>query len=370
MRVATRRSVLARTQASQVGRLLRTRVGADVELVPMATTGDRSPEQAVDRFDTKGIFVDTIRQAVLEGDCDLAVHSLKDLPAEEVPGLVVAAVPPRADPRDALVTREGRALAELADGALVGTSSERRRVQVLHARPDLRVEAVRGNLDTRLRKVADGRLDALVLALAGLERLADAAGEESSGAQDSSRGAEAAAAGEGRAAHQALDLPAPTPLAPEECLPAAGQGALAVECRADDADTLAALAALDDPDARRGVVAERAFLASLGGGCLAPVGALCRVSGSEGLAPTGTDGLAQTDPDGVVPTGPDGLALTGLVADPTDGRVVRLTRTGPADEPHRLGTELAEQLRVEGGADLLASIAQVRGRRESGEAAH
>lgn len=323
MRVATRRSALARTQAAQVGELLRARTGGDVELVPMATTGDRSPEQAVDRFDAKGIFVDTIRQAVLEGDCDLAVHSLKDLPSEEVSGLVLAAVPPREDPRDALITREGQPLADLADGALVGTSSERRRVQLLDARPTLRVEPVRGNLDTRLRKVADGRLDALALALAGLERLAARPG-----------------------ADEGPGLAAPSPLGPDDCLPAAGQGALAVECRADDEQTIAALAELNDPDARRRVVAERAFLASLGGGCLAPVGALCRTAE------------------------PDGLTLTGLVGDPTDGRVVRVTRTGPADSPHRLGTELAEQLRLEGGADLLASIAEVRGRRESGEAAH
>lgn len=323
MRVATRRSVLARTQARQVGELLGARAGADVELVPMATTGDRSPEQAVDAFDAKGIFVDTIRQAVLEGDCDLAVHSLKDLPSEEVSGLVLGAVPPREDPRDALITREGRSLADLPDGALVGTSSERRRVQLLAASPTLRVEPVRGNLDTRLRKVADGRLDALVLALAGLERLATRPETD-----------------------EGPDLPAPTPLDPDECLPAAGQGALAVECRVDDEHTLAALAELDDPDTRRRVVAERAFLASLGGGCLAPVGALCRT------------------------TQADELTLTGLVADPTDGRVARVARTGTAADPDRLGTELAEQLRREGGADLLASIAEVRSRRESGEAAH
>lgn len=323
MRVATRRSALARTQAGQVAELLRARAGEDVELVPMATTGDRSPEQAVDRFDTKGVFVDTIRQAVLEGDCDLAVHSLKDLPSDAVPGLVLAAIPPREDPRDALITREGQPLADLPDGALVGTSSERRRVQLLDARPGLRVEPVRGNLDTRLRKVADGRLDALVLALAGLERLGARPG-----------------------ADEGPDLAAPTPLDPDDCLPAAGQGALAVECRADDERTLAALAELDDPDARRRIIAERAFLASLGGGCLAPVGALCRT------------------------VEPDALTLTGLVGDPTDGRVARVTRTGSADAPHRLGTELAEQLRREGGADLLASIAEVRDRRESGEAAH
>lgn len=323
MRVATRRSALARTQAAQVGELVRARVGGDVELVPMATTGDRSPEQAVDRFDAKGIFVDTIRQAVLEGDCDFAVHSLKDLPSEAVAGLVLAAVPPREDPRDALITRDGRPLADLADGALVGTSSERRRVQLLDAKPTLRVEPVRGNLDTRLRKVADGRLDALVLALAGLERLASRPD-----------------------ADEGPGLAAPVPLDPDDCLPAAGQGALAVECRADDEQTIAALAELNDLDARRHVAAERAFLASLGGGCLAPIGALCRTAGA------------------------DELALTGLVADPTDGRVARVTRTGSADSPDRLGTDLAEQLRREGGADLLASIAEVRGHRESGEAAH
>lgn len=289
----------------------------------MATTGDRAPGLAVDRFDTKGIFVDTIRRAVLDGDCDLAVHSLKDLPSEEVPGLTIGAVPARGDPRDALVTRDGVAFSALPDGARVGTSSERRRVQLLAANPSLEVVAVRGNLDTRLRKVADGRIDALVVALAGLERLTGGPGA-----------AEA-------------DLPAtPVPLTPDECLPAAGQGALAVECRADDAEALAVCAQVEDHVAHRHVRAERAFLARLGGGCLAPVGALARSVDERTLE------------------------LTGLVADPVGGAVARLARRGAAERPEALGVELADRLRAEGGEELLASIARVRGHRESGEAAH
>lgn len=161
LRIATRRSALARAQAAAVGQLLQRRTARPFELVALAATGDLHPDRAVGEFDAKGLFVDTIRQAVLDGDCALAVHSYKDRPTEPVPGLTIAAVPPREDPRDVLVTRDAHSLTSLPSTATVGTSSARRRVQLLLARPDLQVLPVRGNLDSRLRKVADGELDAV-----------------------------------------------------------------------------------------------------------------------------------------------------------------------------------------------------------------
>lgn len=316
LRIATRRSALARAQSYQFGLLLRERLGVEFELVAMATTGDLSPERAIGDFDSKGLFVDTIRQALLSGDADLAVHSYKDLPSVAVPGLVVAAVPEREDPRDVLVTRDGHTLATLPAIATVGTSSERRRLQLLRAKPGLQVLAIRGNLDTRLRKVADGQFDALVLAHAGLRRLYVA--QEAGGVG-------------------ALGLPLKAvALEPGECLSAAGQGALAVECRADDGDVLALCEQVDHTPTQRAVRAERAFLSRLGGGCLAPVGALATRSGG------------------------GGLELIGMLADPVRRRVLRLSEAGSYDEPEQLGTSLADQAIATGGADMLAAIEGTR----------
>lgn len=303
VRIATRRSALARAQAFQTGTLLAARSGIDFELVAMATTGDRAPRRAVAEFDTKGLFVDTVRQAVLDGDCDLVVHSLKDLPSEPVDGLTLAAVPPRADPRDMLVTRDGHGLVTLPAAAVIGTSSERRRLQLLRAKPGLQVVPVRGNLDTRMRKVADGELDGVVVAAAGMQRLLTPPEHGGTGP---------------------LGLPLRACLLePGECLPAAGQGALAVECRADDAAAVALCAAIDDDDSRRRVRAERALLAAVGGGCLAAVGALCTPVGGQ-------------------------LELAGMLGEPGRGRVVRLSARGPAGDPERLGAAL--------GADLEAAL--------------
>lgn len=300
LRIATRRSALARAQAHQAGRLLQRRTGEPFELVAMATTGDLQADRPVDQVDAKGMFVDTIRQAVRDGDCHLAVHSHKDLPSEPAEGLVVAAVPEREDPRDVLVTRDGYAFATLPPLSTVGTSSERRRLQLLRAKPSLQVLPVRGNIDTRLRKVADGEYDAVVLAFAGLRRLY----------------VPPEAGGVG-----ALGLPlTAAPLEPGEMLPAAAQGALAVECRADDAATRALCRAVDHAPTARTVRAERAFLAALGGGCLAAVGALCGV------------------------TGQGGLQLAGMVGDPARRRVLRGTRAGAYGDPEGLGRALAEEL--------------------------
>ena len=311
LRVATRRSALARAQATQTAVLI---AGDDHELVALATTGDREPERAIGDFDAKGLFVDAVREAVLAGDCDVAVHSYKDLPTAPVDGLTVGAVPPRADPRDLLVTRDGHRLGELPRLATVGTSSERRRVQLLRARPDLQVLAIRGNLDTRLRKVVDGELDAVVVALAGLQRLYvdDAAG------------------GVGP-----FDLPlSGAPLEPGQMLGSPAQGAIAVECRADDAATLERLAVADDPDTRAQVTAERGFLARIGGGCSAPIGALAHQPG------------------------PGQIEVAGLLADPGRRTVLRRSQRGDLRDPAAVGRELAETMLAAGGQELVDAIAR------------
>ncbi|PSO46925.1 MAG: hydroxymethylbilane synthase [Actinobacteria bacterium QS_8_72_14] len=241
LRLATRRSSLARAQTFGVGRLLAQATGDDFELVAASTTGDDHPEQAVAAFDAKGLFVDGTRRAVLDGRADLVVHSAKDLPSGSAEGLALAAVPPRADPRDALVTRDERPLGKLAAGAVVGTSSERRRVQLQAAAPQLEVVGLRGNLDTRLRKVADGTLDACVVAMAGLQRML--APREQGGVGALEVGVRIAA------------------LEPGECLPAPAQGALAVEARTDDAAARAAAARVDDRISHTRLLAERALLA-------------------------------------------------------------------------------------------------------------
>jgi len=239
--LATRRSPLALAQTGLVADALRAG-GHEVELLPLVTSGDRWSQGQAPA--TKGLFVKELEEALLDGRADLAVHSAKDLPGELPPGLAVLAVPPRADPRDVLVGPEA-GLAGLPEGARVATGSPRRRVQLRAARPDLVLAEIRGNVGTRLEKLAAGQADALVLAAAGLARLG-------------------------------LSPPGVTALPVEVCTPAPGQGALAVEGRANRDDLGAVVAALDDPDAHRCLLAERAALARVGGGCMAPVGALCR----------------------------------------------------------------------------------------------
>jgi hydroxymethylbilane synthase len=228
-RVATRRSSLARAQAGAVAEALAAATGRPAELVAVSTTGDERPDRAVEAFDAKGLFVDGVRRAVLDGRAHCAVHSYKDLPTERRRGLLVGAVPRREDPRDLLVTRDGARLSTLPSSATVGTSSARRKAQLQRARRDVLVQPLRGNLDTRLRRVAAGELDAVVVALAGVKRSGP------------------------------VDLPLQAvPLEHGECLHAPAQGALAVECRDDDAETLAALDRVDDRETRTLVRAERA----------------------------------------------------------------------------------------------------------------
>lgn len=240
LRIGTRRSRLALAQATEVAERLRAN-GVEVEIVGMTTSGDRSLA-VTGPAGLKGMFVAEIVRALREGDVDVAVHSAKDLPAEDDEGLVLGAVPERASPLDVLVTRDG----ELRPSAVVGTSSLRRQAQVLRWRPDVVLKDLRGNVDTRLRKVADGALDAIVVAAAGLTRL-------------------------GIVPEHA------TPMSLSEMIAAPGQGCLAIQARADDAETLAALEGLDDARTRIALAAERSLMRRLGGGCALPLGAVADV---------------------------------------------------------------------------------------------
>ncbi len=244
LRIGTRRSPLALAQAEEVRRRLAER-GEDSEIVPMSTSGDEGAPSVDAPAGLKGLFVDTILDALEHEAIDVAVHSAKDLPAEDDDGLVIAAVPPRADPADVLVLRD----AGLRTGAVIGTSSIRRRAQLLRAFPGVTVEDLRGNVDTRLRKVTEGVVDAAVLALAGLTRLG-------------------------------LTPSHSAPLGLDVMVPAPGQGALALQAREDDLATRTALAPLDDAESRAALEAERSLMWRIGGSCALPFGALATVDGS------------------------------------------------------------------------------------------
>jgi hydroxymethylbilane synthase len=304
LRLGTRRSALALAQSALVAQALRD-AGHAVELVELTTQGDTSTS-AVAGLGT-GIFVNELRRALGAGEVDLAVHSLKDLPTAPAPEVVLAAVPHRADPRDALVARDGATLGELPSGARIGTGSPRRAAQLRALGFGLDVVPIRGNVDTRIGKVASGELDGVVVAMAGLDRL-----------------------GRREAVTEVLD--------PVQMLPAPGQGALAVECRAEDGDFAAALAAaLDDPTSRAAVTAERTLLARLEAGCTAPVGALADVAiGDEGEE--------------------EEIYLRAVVANIDGARAIRLSITGGLDEPEDVGNRLAANLLDAGAADLIGEF--------------
>lgn len=250
-RIATRRSPLARAQAALVADLLvAANPGLRVEFVPVVTAGDRDRSKPIEELGERGVFSRGVQAALLDGRADIAVHSYKDLPTEPLAGLRIAAVPVRADPRDALVSRSGAVLADLPAGASVGTGSARRSAQILAARPDLNVRPLRGNVGTRVAKVQNGELDAAVLAVAGLERAG-------------------------------LDDAIAEVLAPPSFLPAPAQGALAVEVRTDRSDVERWVERINDADSRAAVRSERAFLRDLRGGCTVPAGALATVDGDE-----------------------------------------------------------------------------------------
>ena len=247
--LGTRGSALALWQARHVAKMLRDKLGASLEIEERIVTTSGDLHQGAFGEEDKGAFVNALEARLLAGEIDVAVHSLKDLPSSETPGLIIAAVPVREDPRDALVTQSGSTFEELPQGARVATGSPRRRGQLLHVRPDLELCELRGNIDSRCTTVTEGRYDAIVLAVAGLKRLG-------------------------------LEI-AWQPLETKLSLPAVSQGALAVQCRSDDRDWVEALRTLEDASTRHQINAERAFSAELGGGCLAPATAWARPDGED-----------------------------------------------------------------------------------------
>ena len=304
--VGTRASQLARWQTDHViSELQSAWPGLEFSVRTFSTTGDRILDRPLPAIGGKGLFTEALEDALRSGEIDIAVHSLKDLPVADPPDLTIGAVLSRADVRDVLISAGGFTLQTLPQGAVVGTSSLRRQAQLLAARPDLDVRSIRGNVETRIRKVLDGEYDAAVLAAAGVERLG-------------------------------LDEHEGHRLSLTAMLPAPGQGALAVQCRADDEEILAALAAINDVSVRAAVTAERSFLLALGGGCAVPVAAYARPENG-------------------------GWHLRGLVADPGGAPLVQVAGSG--SDPLALGETLAGQAELAGAGHILNRVKPLRGKR-------
>jgi hydroxymethylbilane synthase len=298
--IATRKSPLALWQAEHIALLLKEQGAAEVSLLEMTTRGDKILDQALSKVGGKDLFVKEIEHALIEGKAQVAVHSLKDMPTVLPEGLAITAFPTREDPRDALVSTKGYTFATLPKNAKVGTCSLRRQAQLLRRRPDLNIVPIRGNVQTRLRKMEEEGMDATILAYAGLLRL-----------------------GMSELATEVIE--------PSVSLPAIGQGILAVETRTDDASTNALVKQLDDPASRSAALAERSFLHKLQGGCQVPIAGHAKISG-------------------------DGLTLEGLVAS-LDGRdVVQDAITGRTIDAERLGLELAEKLLEAGAKKILDEL--------------
>jgi hydroxymethylbilane synthase len=296
--LGTRGSPLALWQADDVAtRLEQANPGLEVELAIIKTEGDRVTDRPFGDMPGRGFFVKEIEEALLERKIDLAVHSLKDLPTEQPERLAIAAVLARHDPRDALLSVAGWAFSEIPPGTIVATGSPRRRSQLLHARPDLGMCLVRGNVDTRIRKLREGQFGAMVLALAGIERLG------------------------------IREVPL-RPIPIEICLPAVGQAAVAVETRKDDVTTRGFVLGLTDATTLQCVLAERAFLSRLGGGCLAPAAAHARIDGGR-------------------------IVLDAIVGDPDGRRLLREHAEGGVDDGCRLAEDLADRLLAAGGDAIL-----------------
>lgn len=307
LRIATRASDLALWQAKFVADLLRSADDAwDVELVHISTEGDRDQKAPLHQMGGLGVFTREVQRAVLDGRADVAVHSLKDLPTESAPGLTLAGVPARASVFDALVLPEGQSSDsgwdDLPKHSRIGTGSLRRQAQLKHDRPDFEVSGVRGNVPTRIKKLDRGDYDALLLAVAGLERL--------------------------NLAHRISAV-----LGPPAMYPAVGQGALGLECRSDDAGVIQRLQAITEPDVLAAVTAERALLAELEAGCHAPLGAYSFVENEE-------------------------LTLQAVVLDPEGATRLEAAETGPRKEPAALGKRLAAELLNRGAADLMLPRSQ------------
>ena len=296
IRIGSRASKLALWQAHWVAGQLR-QLGATVDIIEIVTQGDERQSGPIAALGLQGVFTKEIQAAVLRGECDLAVHSLKDLPTETVAGLTLAAVPQRENCADVLLTRAGESLATLAPGATVGTGSLRRQAQLRSVRPDLLIQGIRGNVDTRLAKLDAGEFDAIVLAAAGLNRLG-------------------------------LDDRISEEIGPPQMLPAPGQGALGIECRESDAQILEFVSQLEHAETRAATDAERSMLALLHAGCSAPVGAWGRIeSGS--------------------------LNLDGLVASLDGTQLLRATASGSPEQSQQLGKQVAEQLLAQGADRLI-----------------
>jgi hydroxymethylbilane synthase len=302
LRIATRKSQLALWQAEHVAALLReAHPGLQIELVPLLTQGDRIQDRSLAAIGGKGLFIKELEVAIEDLRADIAVHSMKDVPADLPNGLTIGAVLKRADPRDALVTTSGIArLEDLPRGAVVGTSSLRRQAQLYALRPDLRIEPLRGNVDTRIRKLDAGGMDAIVLACAGLVRLG-------------------------------LESRITARLDPKVCLPAVTQGVIGIECRRGDSRTALLLQALEDPATRLGMDAERAFAARLGGSCQSPIAAYAELDA-------------------------DKITLRGLVAEPDGSRLLSDTASGDVKNPAALGRQLADRILAAGAGPLLERL--------------
>lgn len=300
IRLGTRSSPLAMWQAHHVSALLKAAVpGLQIELIEIQTEGDQIHDVPLAALGGQGAFTKAIQQALLDLRVDLAVHSLKDLPTFTVDGLMLAAVPERGTTGDAFVSHRHRSFADLPKGAVVATSSLRRKAQILHRRPDLRLIDIRGNVETRLRKLDEEKLDATILAQAGLERLR-------------------------------LEQHITEVLDAQWMYPAVGQGALGLECRVDDVQTRAILAKIDHAPAKAAVLAERAMLRGLGGGCHVPIGARTHLEGAT-------------------------LTLKGLVIDTSGKERITADTSGPMDDAEALGKSLADTLMGQGAERLLAA---------------
>jgi len=306
VRIATRRSRLAIWQAEHVAaRLVAVHPGLVVSLLPIVTEGDRIQDRTLAAVGGKGLFIKELETALLAGDADIAVHSMKDMPAALPPGLIIGAALERADPRDAFISPRHDSFASLPNGARVGTSSLRRQSQLRHARPDLEILVLRGNVETRLGKLDAGEFDATVLATAGLERL-----------------------GLGGRIRERLS--------PRQMMPAVGQGVIGIECPQSNAGILALLAPLEHAATRCRLEAERAFAARLGGSCQSPIAAYAELAG-------------------------EFLQLRGLVGSPDGATIFADGITGPAQDAVSLGTALAERLLDAGAGPLLRSLAMGSG---------
>jgi hydroxymethylbilane synthase len=301
IRIATRKSELALWQANHVAELLRERhPGLRVELLPMVTKGDVILDRPLAQIGGKGLFLKELEKALLNNEADIAVHSMKDVPVEEVPGLVVDVMLKRANPFDALLSRGGEKLGELEPGARVGTSSLRRQCQLRSLRPDLEVRDLRGNVNTRVRKLQEGEYDAIVLACAGLQRLG-------------------------------MDHLVTEELSPPRWLPAATQGTIGIQCRIGDAGVIARIEPLKDPDAIVRTRAERAVATALQGSCQVPLAVFAELTGTQ-------------------------LRVTGMVGTPDGSRTVRAEMSGAVSEVDRLSAAVADELISQGADEIIASL--------------